>query len=54
LARRDGSVEERIGRWGNYDGQFELARCVAMGKDGSVYVGNIEGGRVQKFVRDDH
>jgi peptidylamidoglycolate lyase len=51
---RDGSVVERFGRWGNYDGQFEMAHCVAVGKDGSVYVGDITGGRVQKFVRDDH
>jgi DNA-binding beta-propeller fold protein YncE len=54
VVRRDGSVVERFGRWGNYDGQFELAHCVAVGKDGSVYVGDITGGRVQKFVRDDH
>jgi DNA-binding beta-propeller fold protein YncE len=54
VVRRDGSVVERFGRWGNYDGQFEMAHCVAVGKDGSVYVGDITGGRVQKFVRDDH
>lgn len=47
----DGSVIERFGRWGNYDGQFQMAHCVAVGKDGSVYVGDITGGRVQKFVR---
>ena len=54
VVRRDGSVVERFGRWGNYDGQFELAHCVAVGKDGSIYVGDIDGGRVQKFVLDDH
>ena len=54
VVRRDGSVVERFARWGNYDGQFEMAHCVAVGKDGSVYVGDITGGRVQKFVRDDH
>ncbi len=51
VVRPDGSVIERFGRWGNYDGQFEMAHCVAVAKDGSVYVGDITGGRVQKFVR---
>lgn len=46
----NGSVEERFGRWGNYDGQFEMAHCVAVARDGSVYVGDITGGRIQKFV----
>ena len=52
VVRPDGSVIERFGRWGNYDGQFELAHCVAVAKDGSVYIGDIIGGRVRKFVRD--
>jgi peptidylamidoglycolate lyase len=52
VVRPDGSVIERFGRWGNYDGQFEMAHCVAVAKDGSVYVGDITGGRVQKFVHD--
>lgn len=47
----DGSVVERIGRWGNYDGQFLLAHDVAVGRNGAVYVGDIMGRRVQKFVR---
>jgi peptidylamidoglycolate lyase len=48
--RPDGSVIERVGRWGNYDGQFEIAHDLAVAADGSVYVGDITGARVQKFV----
>jgi peptidylamidoglycolate lyase len=50
VVRPNGSVEERFGRWGNYDGQFEMAHCVAVAQDGSVYIGDIAGGRIQKFV----
>ncbi|MFC1720193.1 peptidyl-alpha-hydroxyglycine alpha-amidating lyase family protein [Pseudomonadota bacterium] len=46
----DGSIIERFGRWGNYDGQFQIAHDVAVAPDGAVYVGDITGGRVQKFV----
>ena len=52
LLRRDGSVRQRFGRWGNYDGQFEVAHCVAVSRSGAVYVGDMTGGRIQKFVRD--
>jgi DNA-binding beta-propeller fold protein YncE len=45
-----GTVHSRIGRWGNQDGQFMLAHDLAVGPDGSVYVGDIIGGRVQKFA----
>ncbi len=51
VLRPDGTVIERFGRRGNYDGQFEMAHDIAVAKDGSVYVGDINGGRVQKFVR---
>jgi hypothetical protein len=44
-------VVARIGRFGNYDGQFEMAHSIAVDVDGSVYVGDITGARVQKFVR---
>lgn len=47
----DESTAERFGRFGNYDGQFELAHAVAVGPDNSVYVGDVKGGRVQKFSR---
>lgn len=51
VLRPDGSVIERFGRWGNYDGQFEMAHAVAVARDGSVYIADITGKRVQKFVR---
>jgi peptidylamidoglycolate lyase len=46
----DGMVIERFGRWGNYDGQFLMAHDLDVAPDGAVYVGDITGGRVQKFV----
>ena len=53
VLRPDGTVIERFGRWGNYDGQFEIAHDIAVARDGSVvYIGDIIGGRVQKFGRD--
>ena len=52
IVRADGSVSERFGGFGNYDGQFMMAHDVAVAADGAIYVGDITGGRVQKFVRD--
>jgi peptidylamidoglycolate lyase len=46
-----GSVLESFGRWGNYDGQFMIAHDIAVAPDGSVYVGDIDGHRVQKLER---
>lgn len=46
-----GRVLSRFGRFGNYDGQFRLAHDVAVADDGSVYVVDAWGQRVQKFVR---
>ncbi len=51
VAQHDGTVTERVGRWGNHDGQFEIAHDIAVGPDGAVYVGDITGKRIQKFVR---
>jgi DNA-binding beta-propeller fold protein YncE len=51
LVRADGTSLARFGRFGNYDGQFEMAHSIAVDAEGSVYVGDITGGRVQKFVR---
>lgn len=51
LVRPDGTVLERFGRWGNYDGEFEMAHSIAVAHDGSLYVADITGKRVQKFVR---
>ena len=47
----DGNPLARIGRFGNYDGQFEMAHSIAVDADGAIYVGDITGARVQKFVR---
>lgn len=46
----DGNPLARIGRFGNYDGQFEMAHSIALDADGAIYVGDITGARVQKFV----
>jgi peptidylamidoglycolate lyase len=50
VAHHDGTVIERVGRWGNYDGQLEIAHDIAVGPDGAVYLGDITGRRIQKFV----
>ena len=46
-----GKILDRWSRHGNYDGQICVGHDIAVGKDGSVYVGDIQGKRVQKFVR---
>jgi len=46
----NGDVEATFGRYGNYDGQFLLGHDIAVGKDGAVYVVDVWGMRVQKFV----
>lgn len=46
----DGTPLARIGRFGNYDGQFEMAHSIAVDANGAIYVGDIKGARVQKFV----
>lgn len=46
----DGVIETTFGRFGNYDGQFRLAHDIAVAADGSVYVVDAWGMRVQKFV----
>jgi DNA-binding beta-propeller fold protein YncE len=51
LVRADGVPLVRVGRFGNYDGQFEMAHSIAVDGKGAVYVGDITGARVQKFVR---
>lgn len=50
LTRPDGTPLVRVGRFGNYDGQFEMAHSIAVDARGAVYVGDITGARVQKFV----
>jgi peptidylamidoglycolate lyase len=51
IMNKDGSLIERVGRYGNYDGQFLDPHWVALGKHGEVYVADFTGKRVQKFVR---
>ena len=52
VVSREGKQITRFGRWGNYDGQFEMAHAIAVASDGSVYVADIRGKRVQKFTPD--
>lgn len=47
-----GRVIERVGRYGNQDGQFRMAHHLAADAQGTIYVVDITGQRVQKFVRD--
>jgi peptidylamidoglycolate lyase len=51
VMRSDGSLVERIGRYGNYDGQFQDLHWVAIGKREQIYAADFTGRRVQKFVR---
>ena len=51
VMKPEGSLLGRIGRRGNYDGQFIVAHGVAVGKSGEVYVADFYGRRVQKFLR---
>ena len=46
-----GKLLNRFGRFGNQDGQFRLAHDVAVDRDGTVYVVDAWGQRVQKFIR---
>lgn len=48
--KADGAVIQRFGRFGNYDGQFWRAHDVAVAADGAVYVVDVLGQRVQKFL----
>jgi peptidylamidoglycolate lyase len=51
VMRSDGSLIERFGRYGNYDGQFLSVHWIAVANNGDVYVADFTGRRVQKFVR---
>lgn len=46
-----GRVIERVGRFGNQDGQFRMAHHLAADRNGAIYVVDITGQRVQKFTR---
>jgi peptidylamidoglycolate lyase len=45
-----GKLLGRFGRWGNEDGELEIAHDIAVGPQGAIYVGDITGKRIQKFV----
>ncbi len=45
----EGKVVTSFGRWGNSDGQFQMAHDLGLAPDGSIYVGDINGQRVQKL-----
>jgi len=47
---REGKVISRWGRSGGTDGPACWYHDVALGRDGSIYVGDILGDRVQKFI----
>jgi peptidylamidoglycolate lyase len=51
VMRSNGSLIERVGRYGNYNGQFLDIHWVAVAKSGAVYTADFGGKRVQKFVR---
>lgn len=51
IVNSKGRVVERIGRYGNQDGQFRMAHHVAADASGAIFVVDITGQRVQKFVR---
>jgi peptidylamidoglycolate lyase len=51
ILQADGNVAEHFGRFGNQDGQFRMGHDIASDTQGNLYVVDITGQRVQKFVR---
>jgi hypothetical protein len=51
LLDRTGQVLDSFGGYGSGPGQFRLGHDIAIGPDGSLYVAEGTGERVQKFVR---
>ncbi len=47
----EGRVLDRFGDFGSGPGEFQLGHDIAVARDGSVYVADAAGKRVQKFVR---
>lgn len=47
----NGRVLSKFGRFGNYDGEFRVAHDVAIASDGSIFVVDVGGQRVQRFAR---
>jgi peptidylamidoglycolate lyase len=52
ILERGGALRARIGRFGNYDGQFMDLHWVARGKHGELYAADFAGRRGQEFERD--
>lgn len=46
----EGEIRRTFGAFGSQDGQFRLGHDVAVGDDGTIYVVDAWGRRVQKFV----
>jgi peptidylamidoglycolate lyase len=46
-----GHIIEKVGRFGNYDGQFLDLHWVALSRAGALYTADFEGRRVQRFIR---
>ncbi len=46
-----GKVIEKVGRFGNYDGQFVDLHWLALSPSGALYTADFEGRRVSKFIR---
>jgi len=51
IAGLDGREVAHFGGIGNQDGQFRIAHDIAADRAGNLYVVDIAGQRVQKFVR---
>lgn len=51
IVTTDGHMLQRLGRYGNYDGQFRMAHDVAADAKGNIYVVDITGQRVQKLTK---
>lgn len=51
IVRRDGSFVESFSRFGNYDGQLQQGHDIASNNQGDLYVVDIGGERVQKFMK---
>lgn len=47
-----GKILDQWSAYGNYDGQIYWGHDIAVSRDGAVYVGDILGHRIQKFVPD--